>query len=803
MLRKRGCSTRGLAVLAVVLGLAAPALAATTATLTVGGAEQQVNGSWDHSTLTISFNGYVESVSYGQFSSPASVAAAIAGMFTRDYASDGLSAKANCPPNNAQIIFTLQGTTPFGALDIQGPTTSFSFTQSGFQSTTSAVSDYGTVMLTVNGLTAAMTNYGAGATPASIAEALAASVTSDSPVTVRAVNDTLYLEAKTTGPSSDYSYSLTSTYDSSAFSQPSFPASSGNLDGGADANTSEGTIYSYSIPSPATSTQGYNPNGTILGYTDSVTGSWSFTYDNLNRLATAVVTPAVNGSNFYCWSYDAFGNREQQMGSNEAITGGGESTCTQTSGANVSLAWANYSTAGNNRMTSTSQAPGGVAYDVAGDITNDGKNQYLYNANGQICAVEWTYNSLTIMTGYIYDADGNRVAKGSITSMSCDPSKNGFVTESDYVRDQSGNQLSEFTADSNGNIVPEHTNVWANGTLMATDDINGTHFFLNDWLGTRRVMTDYAGAVEQRCMSLPYGDGETCPTEPTENLFTGKERDQESGLDNFVARYYSNNAARFMSPDPSGLAYATPTNPQSLNLYSYVENNPLEFIDPTGLRLEIDCLPPPQYEDTYSSGPVTDPKGNNSAGKVDQTVTVTSDNPRCNVIDNGIGDYHGFIPQVSQQSLGGFPVSLGANGGSQSAQCTALQKAAAQVGDILQRTSEDFGMIAAGGGLVTVLSGVGEAPSGGLDTGLTLTAGSVTALSADAGFFSGLAAASLHSFANGNFGALNGFNVARLTGLATTMETAKIPFVGRFAETLGYAAEQVWSIQQEAQSACQ
>jgi hypothetical protein len=47
---------------------------------------------------------------------------------------------------------------------------------------------------------------------------------------------------------------------------------------------------------------------------------------------------------------------------------------------------------------------------------------YLYNADGKICAVEQTYQGITVMTGYIYDADGNRVAKGSITSMSCYPS---------------------------------------------------------------------------------------------------------------------------------------------------------------------------------------------------------------------------------------------------------------------------------------------------------------------------------------------------------------------------------------------
>jgi RHS repeat-associated protein len=65
---------------------------------------------------------------------------------------------------------------------------------------------------------------------------------------------------------------------------------------------------------------------------------------------------------------------------------------------------------------------------------------------------------------------------------------------------------------------------------------------------------------------------------------TGKERDTESGLDNFGARYYGSSMGRFMSPDPSGLYFADPTNPQSLNLYSYAQNNPLKNIDPDGLR---------------------------------------------------------------------------------------------------------------------------------------------------------------------------------------------------------------------------
>jgi RHS repeat-associated protein len=64
--------------------------------------------------------------------------------------------------------------------------------------------------------------------------------------------------------------------------------------------------------------------------------------------------------------------------------------------------------------------------------------------------------------------------------------------------------------------------------------------------------------------------------------FTGKERDSESGLDNFGARYDSSSMGRFMSPDPVG---GQKIDPQTLNKYSYVRNNPINFTDPTGLYI--------------------------------------------------------------------------------------------------------------------------------------------------------------------------------------------------------------------------
>ncbi len=80
-------------------------------------------------------------------------------------------------------------------------------------------------------------------------------------------------------------------------------------------------------------------------------------------------------------------------------------------------------------------------------------------------------------------------------------------------------------------------------------------------------------------------NGYLAATGPTKEQFTGKERDTESGLDYFKARYFSGAQGRFTSPD-AAFADQNPGDPQSWNLYSYVRNNPLKFVDPTGQ----DCI---------------------------------------------------------------------------------------------------------------------------------------------------------------------------------------------------------------------
>src|ERR1039457_7390667 len=83
---------------------------------------------------------------------------------------------------------------------------------------------------------------------------------------------------------------------------------------------------------------------------------------------------------------------------------------------------------------------------------------------------------------------------------------NGFRPMSDFVLGPSGEQAAELDENPNGKMAWQHSNAWAGGQLIATYDPDGVHFYANDWLGTRRVQTDYAGVVEQTCASLPFGD---------------------------------------------------------------------------------------------------------------------------------------------------------------------------------------------------------------------------------------------------------------------------------------------------------
>jgi RHS repeat-associated protein len=260
--------------------------------------------------------------------------------------------------------------------------------------------------------------------------------------------------------------------------------------------------------------------------------------------------------------------------------------------------------------TSVNAAVNGFSYDASGNTQNDGVNQYWSDAEGQLCAVE----NLRGITQYVYDAEGARIAKGTLSSVpnsstaTCAPpqvsgvtltSSNGLSLTSRYLVDQGGDQVTELSEGSAETWA--HSNIWAGGKLTATYDPKGIHYELTDPLGTKRVQANALGQADEQCTGLPFGNdlgnplGANCiqmanslstADDATEHHFTGKERDTESGNDYFGARYYASSMGRFMSPDWSAKAepvpYAKLDNPQSLNLYAYMRNNPLGGTDPDG-----------------------------------------------------------------------------------------------------------------------------------------------------------------------------------------------------------------------------
>jgi len=132
--------------------------------------------------------------------------------------------------------------------------------------------------------------------------------------------------------------------------------------------------------------------------------------------------------------------------------------------------------------------------------------------------------------------------------------------------------------------------------------MNGTtpqwSYQFSDWLGTRRVQINPQQQWEKKWLSDPFGDYTYVKCDigdASERHFTGKEHDWESGNDYFGARYYGSSMGRFMTPDWSAqvepVPYAKLADPQSLNLYAYVDNNPVTVAVPPAL-LDIRQLQP-------------------------------------------------------------------------------------------------------------------------------------------------------------------------------------------------------------------
>jgi RHS repeat-associated protein len=109
-------------------------------------------------------------------------------------------------------------------------------------------------------------------------------------------------------------------------------------------------------------------------------------------------------------------------------------------------------------------------------------------------------------------------------------------------------------------------------------------YYHADAIGSIRMITDANGQVVERHDYLPFGEEWQPPASQSERrLFAGQERDHETALDYFGARFYGSGNGRFINVDPEHVG-ARIFDPQRWNGYSYARNNPLRFFDLLGLE---------------------------------------------------------------------------------------------------------------------------------------------------------------------------------------------------------------------------
>jgi RHS repeat-associated protein len=282
-----------------------------------------------------------------------------------------------------------------------------------------------------------------------------------------------------------------------------------------------------------------------------------FSYDSIGRLSESKEFRGDTNALSYKqkFDFDRFGNLYRKNASNP------------TTGQETPLPFTPIEDSDINRTTNRFTAATGTTYNEAGQVVTDNKFRTMsfgYDANGRMVKASRA-NVPDALS--VYDALGNRIA-------------------------QKVNDIWQFVIyDAFGKLVAEY------GGLNASDE-GGVKYLLSDWQGSVRAVSSNAGFVQSRTDYQAFGEeiqsgvGLRTATQGfggginTKQGYGLTEKDDSTGLNHTWFRKNENRAGRWTSPDPYNGSMNL-GNPQSFNRYSYVANQPTNFIDPSGLVLAV------------------------------------------------------------------------------------------------------------------------------------------------------------------------------------------------------------------------
>jgi RHS repeat-associated protein len=323
-----------------------------------------------------------------------------------------------------------------------------------------------------------------------------------------------------------------------------------------------------------TQTYRFNPARSLAALTDSRGDSYdrTFQYDALGRLSS------VNGGRpdsplwTETYDFDIFGNRSKC--NTHTQTG---ATCSDqdldTLGIPRDGAELNFDPKTNHISVA------GFNYDAAGNLTHsrraDGTwQQYRYDAAGRLARV--LDDSGNIVESYIYGPDARRIARA-------DERAGGAATH--YVWDGE-KVIAEYSQPQGGTFAWSKAAIYVGGQLFTDFAPNGDGElarFHHPTLSGAGFITNSADSTVIEQQTLPFGTAmPPQPSPPVNPVFDGYDRSSATGLDYAMNREYDAQA-RFLEPDPAGISASTLADPQTLNLYAFVRNDPINFRDPAGL----------------------------------------------------------------------------------------------------------------------------------------------------------------------------------------------------------------------------
>jgi RHS repeat-associated protein len=346
----------------------------------------------------------------------------------------------------------------------------------------------------------------------------------------------------------------------------------------------------------------------------------NFDYDRLNRLNDAYTTGSSTGVTNWGETYtiDPWGNL-----------------------TNIAL----YPGKHNSEILNAAPAPNnqlnGFCYDAAGNLALNAtcpvgtlNPTYFYDAENHLSSTaSWTYR---------YDGDGERVIKCTGSYPSCSAATLYWKgTGSDTLTETgwTGIQTEEY--------------IFFNGQRVARRDgpNNAVEYYFADHLGSANVITGGSGGINKSSIYYPFG-GEIVVTGSAfanNYKFTGKERDSESGLDYFGARYFGSTLGRFTSIDPKA-ASGKLSSPQSWNRYAYALNNPPVIADPDGKEAHIIIANASAYNaDTVHGASVNVSHFLSSNGV--KNVSVDARAPTSGEVLKSMFDKHTVIVYINNSSV--------------------------------------------------------------------------------------------------------------------------------------------------------